>query len=67
MPPRRATPKKPSRAVAHPGVLAAHAGPVTPAECTHPATRRDPKNPGRCCACRAVGLDPPARTAARRR
>ena len=45
--------------VEHPGVLAAHDGPVTPAECAH--LRRDAKNPSRCCACGAVGLPEPAK------
>lgn len=35
----------------HPGVAAAHAGPVTPAECDHPKGRRDAKNPNLCRAC----------------
>jgi hypothetical protein len=51
----------------HPGVLAAHDGRVTPGDCAHPASRRDPKNTARCCACSAVGLDPPAKPPARRR
>lgn len=35
----------------HPGVLAAHPGPVTEEECGHPAGRRDGKNPRFCRAC----------------
>ena len=65
---RRAAKKKQQALVEHPGVLAAHAGRMTGAECDHPAARRDPKNPGRCCACSVVGLDPPpARKASGRR
>lgn len=54
-------PAPPPSVTVHPGVLAAHDGPVTEAECGHPASRRDPKNPGRCCACTAVGLPAPAK------
>lgn len=45
--------------VEHPGVLAAHPGPVTPQECTHPEGRRDAKNRGLCRACGTGGLEPP--------
>jgi len=43
----------------HPGVLAAHAGQVTPEECGHPAGRRDAKNLAFCRACGTGGLTPP--------
>ena len=51
---RRGAAVVPQALLEHPGLAAAHDGPVTPDECAHPQARRDLKNKRLCRACGTV-------------